>query len=67
MHASPAAGLGDDRHVAVVIEPAKPAELAPIVLLTHGLPGEGQVATRAPSETNKRVARELRITEHYRH
>jgi DNA-binding NarL/FixJ family response regulator len=60
------AGLGDGRHVAVVIEPAKPAELAPVILLAHGLTArEGQVAQLAlEGRTNKHIARELRITEH---
>jgi DNA-binding CsgD family transcriptional regulator len=66
VHASPMAGLGEGRHIAVVIEPAKPAELAPIILLAHGLTQrEGQVAKLAlQGKTNKRVARELRISEH---
>jgi DNA-binding CsgD family transcriptional regulator len=66
VHAAPMAGLGENRHVAVVIEPAKPAELAPIILLAHGLTRrEGQVAQLAlQGRTNKRVARDLRISEH---
>jgi hypothetical protein len=66
VHTSPMAGLGEGRHVAVVIEPAKPAELAPIILLAHGLTRrEGQVAQLAiQGKANKAVARELRITEH---
>jgi len=66
VHASPMAGLGEGGHVAVVIEPAKPAELAPIILLAHGLTRrEGQVAQLAlQGKTNKRVARDLRISEH---
>ncbi|HZA87120.1 MAG TPA: helix-turn-helix transcriptional regulator, partial [Acidimicrobiales bacterium] len=66
VHASPMAGLGEGRHVAVVIEPAKAAELAPTILLAHGLTRrEGQVAQLAlQGKTNKRVARELRISEH---
>jgi DNA-binding CsgD family transcriptional regulator len=66
VHASPMAGLGEGRHVAVVIEPAKPAELAPVILLAHGLTRrEGQVAQLAlQGQTNKRVARDLRISEH---
>jgi DNA-binding NarL/FixJ family response regulator len=56
----------EGRHVAVVIEPAKPAELAPIILLAHGLTRrEGQVAQLAiQGKSNKRVARELCISEH---
>ena len=59
-------GLGADRHVAVVIEPTKPAELAPIILLAHGLTTrEGEVAQLTlQGQTNKRIARELRISEH---
>lgn len=66
VHASPMAGLGEDRHIAVVIEPAKPAELAPVILLAHGLTKrEGQVAQLAlQGKTNKGVARDLRISEH---
>ncbi len=60
------AGLGEGRHIAVVIEPAKPAELAPIILLAHGLTRrEGQVAQLAlHGKTNKGVAHALRISEH---
>ncbi len=66
VHASPMAGLSEGHHVAVVIEPAKPAELAPVILLAHGLTRrEGQVAQLAlQGKTNKIVARELRISEH---
>ena len=66
VHASKMARLGDGQHVAVVIEPAKPAELAPIILLAHGLTRrEGEVAQLAlQGNTNKRVARDLRISEH---
>jgi DNA-binding CsgD family transcriptional regulator len=66
VHASKMAGLGGGHHVAVVIEPAKPAELAPIILLAHGLTRrEGEVAQLAlQGKTNKRVARDLRISEH---
>ncbi len=66
VHASPMAGLGEGRHIAIVIEPAKRAELAPIILLAHGLTRrEGQVAQLAvQGKTNKRVARDLHISEH---
>jgi DNA-binding CsgD family transcriptional regulator len=66
VHASKMAGLGGRQHVAVVIEPAKPAELAPIILLAHGLTRrEGEVAQLAlQGKTNKRVARDLHISEH---
>ncbi len=66
VHASPMAGLGEGRHIAVVVEPAKPAELAPVILLAHGLTKrEGQVAQLAlQGKTNKGVARDLRISEH---
>jgi DNA-binding CsgD family transcriptional regulator len=66
VHAARMAGLGEGDHVAVVIEPAKPAELAPIILLAHGLTRrEGQVAQRTlQGKTNKRVARDLHISEH---
>lgn len=66
VHASPMAGLGERRHIAVVVEPAKPAELAPVILLAHGLTRrEGQVAQLAlQGKTNKNVARDLCISEH---
>ena len=66
VHASKMAGLGEGHHVAVVIEPATPAELAPIILLAHGLTKrEGEVAQLAlQGKTNKRVARDLHISEH---
>ena len=66
VHASRMAGRDDDHHVAIVIEPAKPAELAPIILLAHGLTRrEGEVAQLAlQGKANKAVARDLRISEH---
>ncbi len=66
LHASPMAGPGDARNMAVVIEPAKPAEIAPVILLAHGLTRrEGQVAQLAlQGKTNKGVARDLRISGH---
>lgn len=66
VHASPMSGLGEGCHIAVVIEPAKPAELAPVILLAYGLTRrEGQVAQLAlQGKTNKGMARDLRISEH---
>ena len=66
VHASHMAGLGNSPSVAVVIEPAKPAELAPLILLAHGLTErEAQVAREAlRGKPNKAVARELRMSEY---
>jgi DNA-binding CsgD family transcriptional regulator len=66
LHASEMGGLGEGRHVAVVVERAKPAELAPMILLAHGLTArEAEVAGLAlQGKPTKAVARELRITEH---
>jgi DNA-binding NarL/FixJ family response regulator len=60
------AGLGEGHTTAVVIEPAQPAELAPIILLAHGLTKrEGEVAQRAlHGRANKQIASELHIAEH---
>jgi DNA-binding NarL/FixJ family response regulator len=65
LHASDMAGLGGARHFAVVVEPAKSAELAPLILLAYGLtPREGEVAQSAlQGNPNKAVARALRISE----
>lgn len=65
LHASEMAGLGPGRHVAVVVEPAKPAELAPLILVAYGLTKrEAQVAQLAlQGKPNKVLARELRISE----
>jgi DNA-binding CsgD family transcriptional regulator len=65
VHVSAMSGLGDGRHLAVVIEPAKPAELTPIMLLAHRLTRrEGQVAQLAlQGKTNKAMAHALRISE----
>ena len=66
VHASHMSGLGEVPTVAVVIEPAKPAELAPLILLAYGLTErEAQVARAAlHGKANKAVARELRMSEH---
>ncbi len=66
LHASEMGGLSDGRHVVVVVERAKPAELAPIILLAHGLTSrEAEVAQLAlQGKPTKVVARELRISEH---
>jgi DNA-binding CsgD family transcriptional regulator len=65
LHASDMAGLGGARHFAVVVEPAKSAELAPLILLAYGLtPREAEVAQSAlQGKPNKAVARALRISE----
>ena len=65
LHASAIAGLDDGRHVAVVVESAKPAELAPMILLAYGLTTrEAEVAQLAlQGRPTKAVARELRISE----
>ncbi|HWC10145.1 MAG TPA: LuxR C-terminal-related transcriptional regulator [Acidimicrobiales bacterium] len=65
LHASEMAGLGQGRHVAVVVERATPAELAPLILLAYGLTKrEAEVAQLAlQGKTNKALAGELRISE----
>ncbi len=65
LHASEMAGLGQGRHVAVVVEPAAPAELAPLILLAYGLTKrEAEVAQLAlQGRPNKVLARELHISE----
>ena len=65
LHASEMAGLGQGRHVAVVVESATPAELAPLILLAYGLTKrEAEVAQLAiQGKTNKVLARELHISE----
>jgi DNA-binding NarL/FixJ family response regulator len=59
------AGLGEGEHVAVVVEPATPRELGPLILLAYGLTQrEAQVAQLAlHGKQNKQLARELRISE----
>lgn len=59
------AGLGEGRHVAVVVEPARPAELAPLILLAHGLTKrEAEVAQLIlQGKPTKVVARDLRISQ----
>jgi DNA-binding CsgD family transcriptional regulator len=66
LHAAEIAGIGAGRHVAIMIEPVRQAELAPIILAAHGLTKrEGEVARLAlQGKSNKQVARALRITEH---
>ena len=65
LHASHMAGFGDARHVAIVVEPAKRSELAPLILLAYGLTQrEAEVAQSAlQGMPNKAVARALRISE----
>lgn len=65
LHASEMAGLGEGRHVAVVVEPAKPAELAPLILLAHGLTRrEAEVAQLVlQGKPTKAIARDLRISQ----
>lgn len=65
LHASDMVGLGEGRHVAVVVEPAKPAELAPMILLGYRLTKrEAEVAQLVlQGKPNKVVARHLRISE----
>lgn len=64
VHASEMAGLGEGHHVAIVVEPASPAELAPIVLLAYGLTKrEADVARLVlQGKTTKVVSSELRIS-----
>ena len=64
LHASEMAGLGGGRHIAVVVEAATPAELAPIILLAYGLtPREADVARLVlQGKSTKAVSRELRIS-----
>jgi len=66
VHASEMVGLGAARHIAVIIERARRAEIAPLVLLAYGLTKrEAEVAQFAlQGKPNKAVARELRISEH---
>ncbi len=65
LHASEMAGLAEGRHVAVVVEPAKPTELAPLILLAYGLTKrEAEVAQLAlQGKPTKVLARHLRISE----
>ena len=64
LHASEMAGLGGGRHIAVVVEAATRAELAPIILLAYGLtPREADVARLVlHGKPTKAVSRELRIS-----
>ena len=64
LHASEMAGLGGGRHIAVVVEAATPAELAPMILLAYGLtPREADVARLVlQGKPTKAVSRELRIS-----
>jgi len=66
LHAAEIDGIGAGRHVAVMIEPVRKAELAPMILAAHGLTKrEGEVAQLAlHGKTNKHIARALRISEH---
>lgn len=65
LHAAPMAGRGRDRSVAVVVEAAKPAEMAPTILLAHGLtPREAEVAQLAlQGAPTKSIARRLHISQ----
>jgi DNA-binding CsgD family transcriptional regulator len=65
LHASEVTGL-DGYHAAVVVEEAAPTELAPLLLLAHGLtPREADVARLALlGRPTKLIARELRISSH---
>lgn len=65
VHASEMAGLGEGNHVAIVVEPASPADLAPIVLLAYGLTKrEADVARLVlQGKTTKVVSSELRISQ----
>jgi DNA-binding CsgD family transcriptional regulator len=64
LHASEMSVAGAQRGVAVVVEAAKPAELAPLVLLAYGLtPREAQVAQLTlKGRASKLIARELGIS-----
>jgi DNA-binding CsgD family transcriptional regulator len=66
LHASVMAGLGQGRHVAVVVEPATPAELSPLILLAHGLTTrEAEVAQLVlQGKPTRLLARRLRISEY---
>ncbi len=66
IHASEMVGPGGEHQVAVVVEPARAAEVAPLFLLAYGLtPREAEVAQAAvQGHTNKAVARTLQISEH---
>ncbi|HVL06610.1 MAG TPA: LuxR C-terminal-related transcriptional regulator [Acidimicrobiales bacterium] len=66
LHASEMAGLGARRHTAVVVEPAAPTELAPIILLAYGLtPREAEVARLVlQGKPTKVISWELRISQH---
>lgn len=59
-------GLGHRRHIAVVVELATPAELAPMILLAYGLTTrEGEVAQLVlQGKPTKQLARQLHISEH---
>ena len=66
VHASDMVGFGDARHIAVIVERAKAAEIAPLLLLAYGLTKrEAEIAQFAlQGKPNKVAARELRISEH---
>lgn len=66
LHASEMTGLGHGRHIAVVVELATPAELAPMILLAYGLTTrEGEVAQLVlQGKPTKQLARQLHISEH---
>ena len=66
LHASEMAGLGEGRHTAVVVEPARPAELAPTILLAYGLtPREADVARLVlQGKPTKVISWELGVSQH---
>jgi DNA-binding NarL/FixJ family response regulator len=66
LHASHMKGLAGSGHTAVVVEPAKPAQIAPIILLAYGLTKrEGEVAQLAlQGKATKAIARALHISNH---
>jgi DNA-binding CsgD family transcriptional regulator len=66
LHASHMTGLAGSGHTAVVVAPAKPAQIAPIILLAYGLTKrEGEVAQLAlQGKATKAIARALHISNH---
>ena len=65
LHAFEMSGLGQGRHIAVVVEPATSAELAPMILLAYGLTRrEGEVAQLVlQGKPTNQLARQLHISE----
>jgi DNA-binding CsgD family transcriptional regulator len=66
VHASRLSSGSSSGHIAVVIEQARPAEMAPLIMQAYGLTGrESQVAQLvARGLTSHEIAGELGITEH---